>query len=159
MDLYQMSGFNASMLVQEPDQSALPFTYRSSSATSNLSEPPENRVPGHRMDALCDELTNLVDSAENIEEQFDAVVRQRLQSRDGTYSNFFPAMKELGALVLADESAMDAPNTLPTSSVGGHCSELCFYHSLAELKHKLQWVRDDFKNAMTQASTSVVHCS
>ncbi|KAK4499103.1 hypothetical protein PRZ48_009615 [Zasmidium cellare] len=108
-------------------------------------------------EAVHSELTNLTTFAESMERKFDAVVRARLQYRD-VYSEFGVPVDEIEGA----SSSMPGLGSSPVDRILGaggvqagkggvpspDVNELAFYYSLAELKRRLKWVREDVGSLM-----------
>ncbi|CAK4034722.1 Hypothetical predicted protein [Lecanosticta acicola] len=141
----QMPAFDPMAIPRsEPQQ----FTSRSpsSSGSSNTN----TSVDSTQVGAVHDELSHLTAFAESMEKKFDAVVRQRIRYRD-VYTEFGIPMDAIetptaSSAALSDETSMEALQR--DRAAAGHVpsldlSEISFYHSLAELKRRLKWLRED----------------
>lgn len=95
-------------------------------------------------EAVHDELSNLTSFAEGMEKKFDAVVRARLQYRDPVED--LEVERMLGSE--GGKGGVPSPD----------CNELAFYYSLAELKRRLKWVREDVGCLMGGGQGNPVVC-
>lgn len=115
--------------------------HRSSSSSSSTCS--STSLASTQVDAVHDELANLTTFAESMEKKFDAVVRQRVQYRN-VYNEFGVPMDdlELQPTSTPDMSQQGRSGHVPSPDL----SEISFYYSLAELKRRLKWVKEDVGN-------------
>lgn len=115
--------------------------HRSSSSSSSTCS--STSLASTQVDALHDELANLTTFAESMEKKFDTVVRQRVQYRN-VYNEFGVPVDDLE---LPSTSTPDMPQQGGSGHVSSpDLSEISFYYSLAELKRRLKWVKEDVTN-------------
>ncbi|KAF2171636.1 hypothetical protein M409DRAFT_17873 [Zasmidium cellare ATCC 36951] len=127
-------------------------------------------------EAVHDELSNLTTFAESMERKFDAVVRARLQYRD-VYSEFGVPVDEIEG---HGHHSSSSSTSTSVAGVGGSpvdrilgqggvqagkggvpspdVNELAFYYSLAELKRRLKWVKEDVGNLMGGTTAAGMAC-
>lgn len=122
---------------------------------SDMSSHTSSSVSSTMCEAVHDELSNLTTFAESMERKFDSVVRARLQYRD-VYSEFGVPMDEIEGhpssmsmqspvdRILGSGGVQAGKGGVPSPDV----NELAFYYSLAELKRRLKWVKEDVGNLM-----------
>lgn len=143
MDASLMPAFN---IPAQPTSSVMHRT----STTTTLSDSSD----GSQADAVQDELANLTDFAESMEKKFDQVVRQRMQYRDVSAEFGVPVDEfdngdghnMLKLQQLDSNNALTNNGTVPSPDL----SELSMYYSLAELKRRLKWLREDVGNLVVQ---------
>lgn len=126
------------------------MTRNFSSATDMTDLSTSSTVSSTMCEAVHDELSNLTTFAESMERKFDSVVRARLQYRD-VYSEFGVPMDDIEGGHPPVDRSVGKVGAVPSPDV----NELAFYYSLAELKRRLKWVREDVGNLMVGGQQQV----
>ncbi|KAF2173926.1 hypothetical protein M409DRAFT_16194 [Zasmidium cellare ATCC 36951] len=125
------------------DSSLLPRR-SSSSSDLNLSMDPaaDSRIHSSHITSVYDELQGLTIFAFSMEQKFDAVVRQQMSCRPASSSDFGLPLEEL--LSKPDDGSNGKGRNEPGQL------ESAYYYSLAELRRRLKWLREDVGNMIPQ---------
>lgn len=117
---------------------------RASSSSDVLPDPADPRIHSSHIESVYDELQGLNIFAFAMEQKFDAVVRQQKSCRPiSSTADFGLPLEEL--LQKPDHGSGSGKGRNEPGQL-----ESAYYYSLAELRRRLKWLREDVGNMITQ---------
>lgn len=126
-------------------QESIDSTRRTSSLSDVLpTDPADPRIHSSHIESVYDELQGLNIFAFAMEQKFDAVVRQQKSCRPiSSTADFGLPLEEL--LQKPDDGSGSGKGRNEPGQL-----ESAYYYSLAELRRRLKWLREDVGNMITQ---------